>query len=283
MRFVSLLRSAQVVAVVAVVAVLTGPAPAVASMVRVPAGGRVAAATGAQIVLSRRVAPPTSVIGVSGSGFGAHEGVGIAFDSTELTSTHASGSGTFGPVKVTIPASALPARHTISTTGSSTGRVAAAGFTVRTDWAQFRFGPRRSGLNPFENVLGIHNAAGLANSWTLATAAAVQSSPTIAGGVVYVASNDGSPHAVRAATGKPMWTLHTSRPIQSTPAAAHGVVYVGTGGGPVLLALNAGTGARLWGFAHQRRGAQLPVVANGVVYAGATVRPTVVTASIGVG
>lgn len=132
--------------------------------------------------------------------------------------------------------------------------------------------PQRA--QPVRNVLGIHNAADLANRWTLAAGAAVQSSPTVAGGVVYIASNDGSLHAVRPATGKAMWTLHTSRPIQSTPAAAHGVVYVGTGGGgPVLLALNAGTGARLWGFSLANTSTAVlssPAVANGVVYAGAT-------------
>src|SRR6266536_664123 len=267
MRSVSLRCGVRVAAVAAAVAVLVVPAPAVASVAWVSAGGRVAAAAGAQLVLSRQVAPPTSVIRVSGSGFGASERVGIFFDSTELISTQASGSGTFGPVKVTIPASAPPGRHTISATGSGAGRVAAAVFTVRTDCAQFRFKSRRSGLNLFENVLSIYNVAGLANRWTLATGAAVQSSPTVVGGAVYIASNDGTLHAVRAATGKPMWTRYTSRPIQSSPAVAHGVVYVGTGGGgPVLLALKASTGAKLWAFSLANTSTAVlgsPAVANG--------------------
>ena len=161
-----------------------------------PAAG--AATAGAQIALSRSVGPPTSTVNVSGSGFGASEAVTISFDSTSLAGTSTSDSGTFGPAKITIPASALPGRHTISATGTSTGSVATATFTVQADWAQFRFGPAHSGVNRFENVLSVSNAASLQNKWTLVTGAGVDSSPAVAGGDVYVGSRDGNLYAERA-------------------------------------------------------------------------------------
>jgi len=273
MRSASLLRCARIAAAVTAAAALTLPAvPALASSSAASPGGWAAAVEGAQILLSRSVGPPTSVVGVGGSGFGASEGVDIFFDSILLAATQTAGSGTFGPVKITIPASALPGRHTISAKGSSTGRVATAVFTVRTNWAQFRFGHRHSGVNPFENVLGVSNVASLQNKWTLVTGAGVDSSPVVADGAVYIASNDGTLYAVQATTGKPMWTLHTPRPIYSSPAVAHSVVYAGTeGGGPVLFALNASTGKQLWSFSLTNTNTAVPdspAVANGVVYFG---------------
>jgi len=100
----------------------------------------------------------------------------------------------------------------------------------------------------------------------------VDSSPVVADGAVYIASNDGTLYAVQATTGKPMWTLHTPRPIYSSPAVAHSVVYAGTeGGGPVLFALNASTGKQLWSFSLTNTNTAVPdspAVANGVVYFG---------------
>ncbi|MFI8930724.1 PQQ-binding-like beta-propeller repeat protein [Streptomyces sp. NPDC053474] len=54
------------------------------------------------------------------------------------------------------------------------------------------------------------------------------SSPAVAGGVVYVGSDDDNLYAVDAATGKKRWTFPTGHSVGSSPAVADGVVYFGS-------------------------------------------------------
>jgi len=57
------------------------------------------------------------------------------------------------------------------------------------------------------------------------------SSPTVAGGAVYVGSGDGHLHAVGAADGRPRWRVRLGGGVHSTPAVHDGAVYVGGGAG----------------------------------------------------
>jgi outer membrane protein assembly factor BamB len=105
--------------------------------------------------------------------------------------------------------------------------------------------------------------------WTFPTGAAVESSPTLAGGVVYVGSDNDTVYAINAGTGQSVWSFTTTGPVNSSPTVANGVVYVGSDGG-IVYALNAATGAELWSFDTVPVAATVssPAVASGVVYVG---------------
>ena len=104
--------------------------------------------------------------------------------------------------------------------------------------------------------------------WKYATGGTVDSSPTVANGAVYIASNDGILYALNAGTGAKLWSFTTGDSAGSSPAVANGVVYVGSTDNNVY-ALDAITGARLWSFATGGTLNSSPAVANGVVYVGA--------------
>ncbi|MFJ7044519.1 PQQ-binding-like beta-propeller repeat protein [Streptomyces sp. NPDC101112] len=102
--------------------------------------------------------------------------------------------------------------------------------------------------------------------WTFSTGKTVNSTPAVAGGVVYIGSGDRRLYALDAATGKKRWAFETGDRVESSPAVVDGVVYVGSGDG-LLYAVDAATGKRRWQYA---AGAidSAPVVVDGVVYTG---------------
>jgi PQQ-like domain/IPT/TIG domain len=258
-----------------------------------------------QVLLKPATGPPGSAVTVSGTGFGAFEGVDIFFDTTDEALAGTSAAGSFGPITVTVPAAATPGTHWISAAGRHSGLFAQAAFTVNTDWAQFRDTRKHKGYNPYENVLntgtvgqidkdaylptgggvdsspavaggtvyvgsGDHNVYALTTSaqlWTFTTGGFVFSSPAVAGGVVYVGSEDGNVYALNAGTGAPLWHFPTGGPVFSSPAVAGGGVDVGSDDHNVY-ALNAATGAPLWNFTTGYIVESSPAVADGVVYAG---------------
>jgi outer membrane protein assembly factor BamB len=60
----------------------------------------------------------------------------------------------------------------------------------------------------------------------------------VAGGFVYVGSNDSRVYALNAATGHVSWYYTTGDSVISQPSADAGAVYVG-GGGDTVYALNS--------------------------------------------
>src|SRR6266851_6393899 len=148
-----------------------------------PSGAATSAAT---LTLSRHVGPPTTILDVSGSGFGASESVDVFFDTTDLAVVTTDPGGSFGPTSIQVPADAVPGLHTISAVGRTSGLSAQAGFRVRTNWAAFHRGPWHQGFNRFENVLDAGNVSGLAPAWTASTGGGISSSPAVKDGVVYV-------------------------------------------------------------------------------------------------
>ena len=62
--------------------------------------------------------------------------------------------------------------------------------------------------------------------WTFATGARVDSSPAIAGGRVYVGSNDGRFYVLDLATGKKVWVFEAGSPLFASPAIAAGRVVI---------------------------------------------------------
>ena len=80
--------------------------------------------------------------------------------------------------------------------------------------------------------------------WSLSSRDVIDSSPTIANGIVYIGSQDHKLYALDAATGSTLWTYTAGNVIDSSPTIANGVVYVGSWNGK-LYAFHLPNGARL--------------------------------------
>ena len=223
--------------------------------------------TTASIALSPSSGPPTTSVTVSGSGFGAQEGVDIYFDATDETVATTSHGGSFAGIQITVPATATPGAHWVSAVGRHSGLAAQASFTVQTNWPERGYSAKHRGKNPYENVLSPSTVSGIDEDWSYATGSDVYSSPAVANGVVYVGSYDDKVYALNASTGALLWSYSTGSYVTSSPAVANGVVYAGSWDDKVY-ALNASTGALLWSFTTGSHVFSSPAVANGVVYAG---------------
>ena len=109
------------------------------------------------------------------------------------------------------------------------------------DWPQFRGNPSLTGLAadkiPDKPVL----------LWTYKTGGPVRSSPAVAGGKVFVGSDDMHLHAIDLATGKSNWVGKTDGVIESSPLVLEGKVYFGSDDG-VLRCADAATGKPQWKF-----------------------------------
>ena len=68
-------------------------------------------------------------------------------------------------------------------------------------WSAFGFGPDHTRFNKTERTLNVGNVTGLTSYATAATGLAVESSPAIADGVVYVGSDDDNFYAFDAGVG----------------------------------------------------------------------------------
>ncbi len=69
------------------------------------------------------------------------------------------------------------------------------------DWTQYRYGESHDGANPTERTIGASNVGGLAQVWRANIGSPVESSPVVAGGVVYVGADDGKLYAFSTACG----------------------------------------------------------------------------------
>jgi hypothetical protein len=97
--------------------------------------------------LSRRVAPPTATVLVSGSGYTTNGAVDLYFDTTHLVIVIADRKGTFTKASLFVPRSATPGRHWISAVDRRTSTGAQKPITVRTDWRQFHDTADKAGNN----------------------------------------------------------------------------------------------------------------------------------------
>jgi outer membrane protein assembly factor BamB len=64
--------------------------------------------------------------------------------------------------------------------------------------------------------------------WTFATRARVESSPAIAGGRVYVGSNDGRFYVLNLENGAKLWEFNAGAPFSASPAIGRGRVVIGS-------------------------------------------------------
>jgi len=64
--------------------------------------------------------------------------------------------------------------------------------------------------------------------WTFATRARVESSPAIAGGRVFVGSNDGRFYVLSLSNGAKLWEFNAGAPLSASPAIASGRIVIGS-------------------------------------------------------
>jgi len=138
-------------------------------------------------------------------------------------------------------------------------------FFLFDEWPQFHHDLAHTGYDTLENTISPSNVSGLTAKWTELISGVVASSPTVAGGLVYVGG--AGLYAYDASTGSPKWTYPTSDLVESTPAEAGGRVYFGCDDKNVY-AVDAGTGAFDWSFATGDRVNSSPAVSGGLVYVG---------------
>jgi len=82
--------------------------------------------------------------------------------------------------------------------------------------------------SPPNNVIYPANVSHLRKAWTYTTGNAIESSPVVAGGIIYIGSKDHNLYAFAARTGKKLWSYATGGGIISSPVVADGVVYIGS-------------------------------------------------------
>jgi outer membrane protein assembly factor BamB len=230
------------------------------------------------VTLSIKSGPPTGNLLVSGSGFTPYAEIDIYFDSHDEATATADGSGSFSNISLQVPRSALPGKHFVSAVQRTGQLVAQTPFLVNTNWGQYGFRSDGKRDNHYENVLTPSTVGSLNLLWSYTTGGAVQSSPSVADGVVYVNSTDNNLYALNASTGAKLWSYPTGGLVYDSPAVANGVVYDGLSDDN-LYALNASTGAVLWsdsGYGYPFTSS--PAVADGVVY---FIGPEAVNASTG--
>jgi eukaryotic-like serine/threonine-protein kinase len=66
------------------------------------------------------------------------------------------------------------------------------------------------------------------SAWTFTTRARVESSPAIAGGRVFVGSNDGRFYVLNLNTGAKLWEFDAGAPLSASPAIANGRIVIGS-------------------------------------------------------
>ena len=109
------------------------------------------------------------------------------------------------------------------------------------DWPMFRGAP------DMRSVARGSLPDALALVWTFKTEDAVRSSAAIAGGRVFVGSDDGHLYAIDLASGKRVWAFKTGDTVEASPLVLGGIVYVGSSDG-FLYAVDAAAGTLKWKY-----------------------------------
>src|SRR5439155_14741126 len=77
--------------------------------------------------------------------------------------------------------------------------------------------------------------------WHADIGATLQSSPTVAGGVVFLGARNNAVMAFDESTGRRLWTSSTGAPVDASVAVSNNMVFVASGGlDPKLLAFRVG-------------------------------------------
>src|SRR2546421_10590935 len=98
---------------------------------------------------------------------------------------------------------------------------------------------------PASQVIYPANVPSLKKAWTYTTGDAIESSPVVAGGIVYIGSKDHTLYALDARAGAGIWSFTTGGAIYSTQKVVYDVVYIGARAGKPF-SFGARTMALLW-------------------------------------
>jgi len=108
--------------------------------------------------------------------------------------------------------------------------------------AMFRANPAHTGVY---DTAGVDQLNGV--KWKFKTGGKILSSPAIAGGLIYIGSDDKNLYAVNLDTGKQVWKFTTKGGVHSSPAVADGTVFFASYDG-WFYAVEASTGKLQWKF-----------------------------------
>lgn len=141
------------------------------------------------------------------------------------------------------------------------------------DWTQFRL----------QNSNNVAMSGTMEASWQIVTGGTFSSSPTLAGGMLYIGDNNGLLTALDPKTGRTIWTYRAANPLMSAPIVFRTAVIVGEGdensppqsspshplavGNPpsALIALDRRSGRVLWKVKLPGSGMPTPAIIDGML------------------
>ncbi len=219
----------------------------------------------ARIDTGAAIAPSGATLTFAGWGFGAREAVNVNWSGTLAVQASTDAKGSFSGKTFTIPSGTADGSYTVSATGVTSGVTTSATVTVGAtptgpapgsdDWPNWGFDPQQHRVNTAETAFSTSNIGTLGVAWQASITGPdkYQASPTVANGIVYIASTHGLLSAYNETTGALLWSYQARGPIYASPVIAGGIAYLGTTNEPqesqagnYAIALNAQTGALIW-------------------------------------
>ncbi|MDB5042925.1 MAG: hypothetical protein JWN27_3651 [Candidatus Eremiobacteraeota bacterium] len=146
------------------------------------------------------------------------------------------------------------------------------------DWATYAHDDRRTGFQPAPTGITRSTVGALRLHWSAALRETVTSSPIIAGGTAFIATERGNVYALRTEDGRVRWRRHVGNSVRMTPAVSDGRLLVGVYGrdgtrarrasGASMQALDPANGRVLWKTPLPGVVRSEPVVVDSVIYEG---------------
>jgi polyvinyl alcohol dehydrogenase (cytochrome) len=146
----------------------------------------------------------------------------------------------------------------VVTGGMARAAASCAGEAAGGEWRSYGNDLHNTRSQPAEDLIDEFAAYDIETQWTFSVTGAggtggFQSTPTIADGCVFVATNTGTVFALNADTGELVWSSQTEAGgliggifAVAVPGDGHVYATVGTANGPVAVALNETDGVEAW-------------------------------------
>jgi outer membrane protein assembly factor BamB len=146
------------------------------------------------------------------------------------------------------------------------------------DWVTYAHDDRRTGFQSSPTGISRSTVGTLRLQWSVALRETVTSSPIVAGGTAFVATERGNVYALRTDDGHVRWRRNVGNSVRMTPALSHGRLLVGVYGfygtptkrasGASFQALDPASGHLLWKTPLPGVVRSEPVVVGSVIYEG---------------
>ena len=134
------------------------------------------------------------------------------------------------------------------------------------DWPSFQRTPRNDGYAPASAPTDDPT-----ERWSTTLSGALEDQVAVVDGTVYAVTDDGTVHALEAASGDEIWTESLEGGRAQCPCVVDGLVVVGTDAGE-LVALDASDGTREW-TSDLGGPVAAPTAVDGIVYVGTSEEP----------